>query len=361
MKYSFTILKIRGIPIQLHITFIGLLGVLFIYFFPQIYPVLLFGLLFISVIIHELAHSIVAQRNGIPVKKILLYPIGGAAQIDDIPEKPDIEVRMALAGPFTSLSIGLISLGINLLYPITFPTLSMFFWSGSLFFDLGVLNLILALFNLIPAFPMDGGRALRAILTYVRKDFVKATENAAGIGRGFALLMIFFGIIGNIWLSIIGFFIYIGASQEVRLAKISAILKPIQISDVMLDREYALTVPPETVLSKAIALMYQAQVRDLVVCTDYDLIGVITWDELLNIPTPLRSITRIGDLKIKPISIKSENTVFDAYKIMLQEKTSLLPVVNPDAPCNLMGVITNQSISYSLGIGKTEENPLLFS
>jgi Zn-dependent protease len=265
MKYSFTILKIRGIPIELHITFIGLLGFLFIFSFPIIYPVLLFGLLFISVVFHELAHSIVAQRNNIPVKKIVLYPIGGAAQIDEIPEKPGIEARIALAGPLTSLVIGIISLGINLLYPISFPTISIFIWSGTLFFDLGVLNIILAMFNLIPAFPMDGGRILRAILTFIRNNHIKATENAAGIGRGFALLMIFLGIIGNIWLAIIGFFIYFGASQEVRLARISAILKPIQISEVMLDREYALTVPPEMVISEAITLMHRAQVQDLVV------------------------------------------------------------------------------------------------
>ncbi len=361
MRYTFTILKIRGIPIELHITFIGLLGILFIFSFPIIYPVLLFGLLFISVVVHELAHSIVAQRNNIPVKKIVLYPIGGAAQIDEIPEKPGIEARIALAGPLTSLVIGIISLGINLLYPISFPTISIFIWSGTLFFDLGVLSIILAMFNLIPAFPMDGGRILRAILTFVRNDYVKATENAAGIGRGFALLMIFFGIMGNIWLAIIGFFIYIGASQEVRLARISAILKPIQISEVMLDREYALTVPPEMVISEAITLMHRAQVQDLVVCTDYDLIGVVSWDDLLKIPPPLRLITRIGDLKINPISIKAENSVFDAYKVMLKEKTRLLPVVNPKAPCNLMGVITNQSISYSLGIDRTEEKALFFN
>ncbi|MHA1978173.1 MAG: site-2 protease family protein [Candidatus Hodarchaeales archaeon] len=361
MKYSFTILKIRGIPIELHITFIGLLGLLFILSFPIVYPVLLFGLLFISVIVHELAHSFVAQRNNIPVKKIVLYPIGGAAQIEDIPEKPGIEARMALVGPLTSLFIGIVSLGVNFLYPISFSTIPIFVWSGSLFFDLGVLNILLALFNLIPAFPMDGGRALRAILTHLRKDFVKATENAAAVGRGFAFLMIFLGIMGNIWFAIIGFFIYLGATQEVRMARISAILKPIRVGDVMLDRDSALTAPPTMVLSQALELMYQAQVRDLIVCTEYELTGVLTWDDLLKIPSTLRLITRIGDLEIKPLSIKSENSVFDAYKVMLQEKARLIPVVHPDAPCNFMGVITNQSISYSLGIGKNEVNPLLFS
>ena len=361
MKFSFTILKIRGIPIELHITFIGLLALLFIFSFPIIYPVLLFGLLFISVIIHELAHSFVAQRNGIPVKKIVLYPIGGAAQIDEIPEKPSVEARMALAGPFTSLFIGVLALGINFLYPISFPTIPIFVWSGFLFFDLGVLNLILALFNLIPAFPMDGGRALRALLTYLRKDFVRATENAAVVGKAFAVLMIVFGFSGNIWLTVIGVFIYLGASQEVRMTRISAILKPIRVGDVMLARDKALTAPPTLVLSHALELMYQAQVRDLIICTEYELIGVLTWDEILKVPSALRLITRIGDLEIKPLSIKSENSVFDAYKVMIHEKIRLIPVVNADAPCNLMGVITNQSISYSLGIRKADETSLFLN
>jgi Zn-dependent protease/predicted transcriptional regulator len=352
MRYSFTILKIRGIPIEIHFTFLALLGLLFIITAPFIYPVLLFGVIFISVIIHELAHSVVAQRNGISVKKIVIYPIGGAAQIDEIPEKPGIEARIALAGPFTSLFIGMIALGFHFLYPIGFPTVSIFVWTGFLFFDVGVLNIVLAVFNLLPAFPMDGGRVLRAILTYLRKDFVKATEHAAIIGRGFALMMIFIGFLGNIWFSIIGFFIYLGASQEVRLARISAILKPLRVSDVMLDSNQVLKVHPSITLSEAINQMYHSQVQDLVICTDYELVGVITWDEILRIPAAQRLITRVGDLNIKPLAIKSESSVFDAYKVMLQKKARLVPVVHSDAPCNLMGVITNQSISYSLGIGK---------
>ncbi|MHA1944857.1 MAG: site-2 protease family protein [Candidatus Hodarchaeales archaeon] len=350
MKTSFTLIRIRGISIELHLTFIGFLALLLVVTLPYIYPVLLFGILFLSVIIHELAHSIVAQRNNIPVKKITLYPIGGAAQIEEIPENPRTEVLIALAGPFISIIIGILSLGIHLVYPIVYPTLSVFIWTGALFFDVGMVNILLAIFNLLPIFPMDGGRALRAGLSYIRKDFVKATENAAVLGRFFALIMIFLGFIGNFWLTIIGLFIYIGATQEARFTRIASILKPIQVQDVMLDRDRALTMHPDVTVSQAFNMMYQAQVQDIIVCTEYQLLGVITWDEMLKVPSPLRAVTRIGDLNVKSVSIMHDNSVLDAYKVMIKEKTHLIPVVDMDAPCNIMGVITNQSIAYSLRV-----------
>lgn len=353
MKYSFTIIRIRGIPIELHLTFIGLLGLLVILTYPVIYPTLLFGILFLSVVLHELAHSIMAQHYNIPVRKIILYPIGGVAQIEDIPEIPRVEARIALIGPFTSIIIGLLALGIHFIYPLSFSTIPLFVWTGFVFFDVGVLNLVLAGFNLIPAFPMDGGRVLRAFLTYFRKDFVLATENAATIGRFFALLMIFSGFLGNFWLTVIGVFIYLGASQEVYTARISSILKPLRVGDVMLDRENVLTVSPNMQLSQALDLMFQAQVKDLVICTENSLLGVVTWDQLLKIPPEARQITRVGDLHIKPLSIMSENSAFDAYKIMMKERTRLIPVVSTEAPCNLLGIITNHSIAYSLEIGRT--------
>jgi CBS domain-containing protein len=297
-----------------------------------------------------------AQRYNIPVKKITLYPIGGAAQIEEIPENPSIEAKIALIGPFVSIIIGVISLAIHFAYPLTFPTLPLFVWSGALFLDVGLLNLVLAAFNLLPAFPMDGGRALRAGITYLRKDFVKATENAALIGRMFALVMVFLGLVGNFWLSVIGFFIYLGASQEVQFARISSILKPIRVGEVMLAREKALTVHPDLPLSQALDLMYQAQVQDLIICTEMELLGVITWDELLKVPQAIRAVTRVGDLQIKPLSITTDKSVLDAYKVMIKEKTRLIPVIHAEAPCNVMGVITNQSIAYSLGLNRNIDN-----
>ncbi|MFX0084390.1 MAG: site-2 protease family protein [Candidatus Hodarchaeota archaeon] len=350
MKYSFTIIRIRGIPIELHITFIGLLGLLFILTYPYIYPVILFGIMFISVTVHELAHSFMAQRYNIPVKKIVLYPIGGAAQIEEIPESPVIEARVALIGPLTSIFIGLLVLSLHFVFPFRFPTIPLFVWTGFVFFDVGVLNIILAIFNLIPAFPMDGGRALRAFLTYLRKDLVVATENAAAVGRFFAFLMVLIGFFVNFWFAVIGVFIYIGGTQELYSTRISSILKPIRVRDVMLGRDSVLTVSPNMQLSQALDLMYQAQVQDIIVCTENRFLGVVTWNELLKVPPEERLITRLGDLHINPLSILPENSVLDAYKVMIKEQTRLIPVIDNEVPCNIMGVITNQLIAYNLEI-----------
>jgi Zn-dependent protease len=167
MKYSFKIGSIWGIPIELHITFILLMGAVFFLFYPQLYFFVLILFLFVFVVFHELAHSVVARHYGIKVRKIVLYPIGGVSEIEEIPEKPSIEWRMAIAGPLTSFLIGITLFGLDQFITIETPA-ALFAPSlataGSLMLDLAVLNLILGAFNLIPAFPMDGGRVFRALL-----------------------------------------------------------------------------------------------------------------------------------------------------------------------------------------------------
>ena len=229
MKYSYKILSINGIDLNLHITFIGLFVLLFLVTFPQIYSVILFGLLFLSVTLHELAHSLLAKRNNLPVNKIVLYPIGGAAQIEDIPDNPSIELQVAGIGPLTSLIIGVVSLLIHFIYPLQITTTPLFIGTGYLLYDIGSLNIILAIFNLIPAFPMDGGRMLRASLTMWKKDLLEATKTAVSIGRFLALAMIAIGFVMNLWLIIIGFFIYWGAAQELEGTKLTTLLKPIRV------------------------------------------------------------------------------------------------------------------------------------
>jgi CBS domain-containing protein len=120
----------------------------------------------------------------------------------------------------------------------------------------------------------------------------------------------------------------------------------------MLGRENVLTVPPNIPLSQALELMYQAQVQDLIICTDSRYLGVVTWDELLKVPPAERLITRMADLPVKPLSVMAENSALDAYKVMIKERTRLVPVLNSEAPCSLMGVITNQSIAYNLETAK---------
>ncbi|MFX0124980.1 MAG: CBS domain-containing protein [Candidatus Hodarchaeota archaeon] len=356
MKYSYKIISIKGIELNLHITFIGLFVLLFLLTFPQVYSVLLFGLLFLSVTVHELAHSLLAKRNNLTVNKIVLYPIGGAAQIEDIPDSPLVELKVAAIGPLSSLVIGVISLLIHFLYPLQMSTTPLLIGTGFLFYDIGSLNIILAFFNLIPAFPMDGGRVLRASLALWKKDLVEATTTAASIGRFFAVIMIVIGFIGNLWLIIIGFFIYWGAAQELQATKLTTLLKPLRVGDVMLTMDNVLTIAPTIPLNQALEMMFQARINELVVCQEGELVGVITWNDIVKIAPESRSNAIVADLMVKPLSILPDRSVFDAYKLMTKEKTRLIPVVDDNAPCTIMGVITSQSIAYGLAIAQNFKN-----
>ena len=198
MKLSFKIGSAWGIPIELHLTFILLiLAVLGLaVYFKDIYSFILVVFLFVFVFFHELAHSVVARRHGIKVRKIVLYPIGGVSEIEEIPENPSIEWRMAISGPLTSIVLGAVLVGINYALPTKIPSFtpsSVIFSTGNILLDLGYLNLLLGAFNLIPAFPMDGGRVFRALLAE-RMKFSKATKYAAYIGRIFGILMVAVGI-----------------------------------------------------------------------------------------------------------------------------------------------------------------------
>ncbi|MFX0184256.1 MAG: CBS domain-containing protein, partial [Candidatus Hodarchaeota archaeon] len=216
----------------------------------------------------------------------------------------------------------------------------------------GLLNFLLAIFNLIPAFPMDGGRVLRAFFTIWKKDLIEATQIAVSIGRFFAILMLFIGFIGNFWLMIIGVFIYWGANQELQATKLAVMLKPISVGDVMLSIDNVMTVNPSTPLYEALDLMFRARINELIVCDEGDLLGIVTWDDIIKTAPESRSNSSVADLRIKPLSILPDRSVFDAYKLMVKEKTNLIPVTDSNAPCNIIGVITNQSIAYGVALAR---------
>jgi Zn-dependent protease len=164
MKYSFKIGSIWGIPIELHITFILLMILELFLSWPSLYFFVLTLFLFVFVTFHELSHCLVARHYGIKVRKIVLYPIGGVSEIEEIPENPRVEWRMAIAGPLTSFVIGLVLFGLGQVLTVTTPALSLLVTTDNMILELAQLNILLGAFNLIPAFPMDGGRVLRALL-----------------------------------------------------------------------------------------------------------------------------------------------------------------------------------------------------
>jgi Zn-dependent protease len=347
MKYSLKIGSAWGIPIELHITFILLMAVVFLLSFPSLYLFLLVLFLFAFVTVHELAHSVVARHYNIRVRKIVLYPIGGVSEIEEIPEKPSIEWRMAVAGPLTSFLIGAILLALNQLFLIQTPATTLapsLETAGSLTLDLAVLNLILGAFNLIPAFPMDGGRVFRALLAE-RMKFTDATKWAAFIGRIFGIVMVMVGVFYNFWLIIIGVFIYIGASEEAESTIVSTALARVRVKDVM--QLEASTVKPNTTLMEAMEIMFKARYHDALVEKEGALSGVVCWDDIRKVKPEQRQEMRVENLPVKHISIFQDESVLEAYKVMTREKAHLLPVVDREAPTKVVGVLTSESITYA--------------
>jgi Zn-dependent protease/CBS domain-containing protein len=348
MKYSFKIGSAWGIPIELHITFILLIAAVFVLSIPtqQFYTFFLVLFLFVFVVFHELAHSVVARRYGIKVRKIILYPIGGVSEIEEIPDTPSKEWRMAIAGPLTSLILGAALLGISLLIsPQTPLTLaSLFSLTGNFLFDFAILNILLGVFNLIPAFPMDGGRVFRALLAE-RMKFSDATRYAVNIGKIFGIAMVVVGFIfpSYFLLILVGIFVYIGASEEAEQTIISSTLSSIRVKDVM--QSEVGSVNPQQSIAEAIEIMFKNRYHDVLVEKDGVLQGIVSWNELMKVSVEQRGVLRVEQMPLKNISVFQDESILEANKIITREKIDLIPVIDKNVPRKVVGVLTSEAIA----------------
>ena len=226
MRWSWKIGRIAGIDLRVHATFLILLAWSALASYRATGTAtgaargVLFTLaLFASVVLHELGHALTARRYGVPTKDITLLPIGGVARLEYIPKEPREELRIALAGPAVTLAIVLVLYAaLRLLgLPLT-PAQDALTSRGSFISQLMWVNVSLLVFNLLPAFPIDGGRVLRAALA-LRMDYVRATEVAVRVGRGFALLFGIVGLFYNPFLVLIALFVWTGAGGEAAEAR----------------------------------------------------------------------------------------------------------------------------------------------
>lgn len=208
--------RVGGIPISVHVTFVLLIALVAV---ESAQPgglgiangIIWVLLIFACVVVHELAHSLLAKRRGAEVKSIMLLPFGGVSRIDRMPENWSDEFQIAAAGPASSLLLWAGFSGLAVLFGL--PLLPVKLTSGALVPRLAWTNLLLGLFNLVPAFPLDGGRVLRAALER-RRDPESATHIAAHLGRVLAAAMVVVGLLWNLWIAFIGVFVYLGATQE---------------------------------------------------------------------------------------------------------------------------------------------------
>ena len=301
--------------------------------------VVAFGL-FGGVLIHELAHSLVARRKGIKINSITLMIFGGIASMEEGVPDPKAELPMALVGPIASLIIGLVCVGIAYAVPAVIQNPPVAGVVIFVFGYLGVLNIILFAFNLLPAFPMDGGRVLRAWLAE-RMPLHRATKIAADIGKGFAIV---FGLIGLFFFSpfliLIALFIYIGASMESAAVKYSYLLHDVTVGDMMSSP--VTTVPPGLPVSQVITMMYSSKHLGFPVVERDMLIGMVTLADVNRTTSIDREALLVRDIMTRdPITLPPTAPVIDALKIMSARDFGRIPVVLDG---KILGIVTRTDI-----------------
>lgn len=285
MKWSWKIARIAGIDIYVHATFfILILWFSLIYWKAGGTLLAVFSgvgfilLLFTSVVLHEFGHALTARRYGIKTRNITLLPIGGVALLEKMPDDPREEIIVALAGPVVNLVIALllfIASGVNGAF---FSAEPLAIADGGFLQRLMLLNIFLALFNLIPAFPMDGGRILRAILA-IRMDHARATQAAASIGQFIALMFGFLGVLYNPFLIFIALFVWVGAAAEAQNAIQKSNLSGVKVGDAMQTNYEVLH--PDDPLSRAVEMTLSGSQKDFPVVSAREVIGVLGQSELL--------------------------------------------------------------------------------
>ncbi len=279
MKWSWKVGRFAGIDVYIHSTFFLLLGFIGVanWLAERNLAGTLEGLGFIlalfgCVLLHEFGHALTARRYGIKTRDITLLPIGGVARLERMPEEPKQELTVALAGPAVNVVLaGVLYLWLasrGALEPITSLSVS----QGSFLERVMMVNVTLAAFNLIPAFPMDGGRVARALLA-MRLEYTRATQIAAALGQGLALILGFIGLFSNPFLLFIALFVWIGAAQEASMAQMKSAMGGIPVSRAMVTDFEA--IPDAAPLGTAVDVLLRGAQEDFPVTRDGRLVGIL--------------------------------------------------------------------------------------
>jgi len=285
MKWSWRLGRIAGIDVFMHVTFLLLLvwvGASY-YLRRHSWADALDGIVFIIavfgiVVLHELGHALAARRFGIQTRDITLLPIGGVARLERMPEEPKQELIVALAGPAVNVVLAAALFLFVGFTAVAGASGGFELVGGNFLVNMLWVNVFLAGFNLIPAFPMDGGRVLRALLA-LRTDYVHATQTAAHIGQGIAILFGFVGLFFNPFLVFIALFVWMGASSEAGMVQIKSALAGIPVSRAMITR-FA-TLGPANTLEDAVNHILAGFQQDFPVLEDGRLVGVLTRHDLM--------------------------------------------------------------------------------
>lgn len=352
MGWSWRLGRIAGIDIYVHATFaLLLIWIGFISYMPhQSWNEALEGVVFILclfavVVLHELGHALTAKQFGIKTRDITLLPIGGVARLERIPEEPKQELLVALAGPAVNVVLA------GLLFVIL---LALGLWVGNaeqlakelstfrggLLLQLFVANVFLAIFNLLPAFPMDGGRVLRALLA-MRLDYVRATVIAAKVGQIMAVVFGLIGLFGNPFLLVIALFVWVGASAEAGAVQFKAGLAGVPVARAMI-REFASLAPDDTLAVAARRVLDGFQ-HDFPVVAEGKIVGILPRNELLAALAETGPNEPVADVMRTDFKTADPYELVEAVVDRLKDGSCpVVPVVRDGA---LVGLLTPDNIA----------------
>jgi stage IV sporulation protein FB len=351
MSWSLNIGTIAGTAVRVHITFLLFLGWIFAANYSAggaeaAWSALLFMvLLFACVLAHEFGHIFTARGFGVPTPDVTLLPIGGVARLERIPEAPHEEFLIAIAGPLVNVAIAfalVLLAGARLNYGDLAAMDSM---QVALSDRLAAVNIFLALFNMIPAFPMDGGRVLRALLAS-RFGFVRATEIAAVIGQGVAFALGFIGLLYSPILVFIAIFVYLAAASEAHAVALRAMSRGVPVTAAMLT-QYA-TLTPQAHVDEAVQTLLRTNQSEFPVVDGAGKpVGLLGRDGLIRALKELGPDARVADVMSATLpSVAYRCTLDEAFRVLQQKSAPAVGVT--DAAGRLVGIVTSESVGEML-------------
>ncbi|HZQ70773.1 MAG TPA: site-2 protease family protein [Terriglobales bacterium] len=347
MKWSWKIGTFAGIAVYMHATFVLLLGWIALTHWmqyqsliPTLTGVAFILALFLCVVLHEYGHALAARSFGIETKDITLLPIGGLARLERIPDKPNQELWVALAGPAVNVVIAA-ALGVYLFLSGHFqPVQQMGLTHGAFLERVMFANLFLVGFNMIPAFPMDGGRVLRALLAK-RMEYARATRIAASIGQGVAFLFGFLGLFTNPFLVFIAFFIWIGAAQEAAMVETKSVMGSVTAKDAMIP-EFR-TLSPRDELSQAVKFVLNGWQQDFPVVDQQRVVGMLLRADMIAALASGASHASVGKTMREDFPVASPSEPLQSVFTRLYEsEAATVPIVENG---RLVGLITLENMT----------------
>lgn len=352
MRWSWKVGDVRGIGIRVHATFFILIAFLVLSHWSSgsglaktLEGVGFILALFLCVVLHELGHALAAERYGIRTRDITLLPIGGLARLERIPEKPLQEFWVALAGPAVNLLLAVALLvGLRIFGPWA-PLDEVSIASGPFLQRLMLANALLAVFNLLPAFPMDGGRVLRALLA-TKLEYTRATIVAANVGQMMALAFGLVGVLFNPFLVLIALFVWIGAAQEASVVQTKSALAGIPITRAMITDFHSLG--SHEPLARAIQYTLAGTQQDFPVVDEGRVVGVLTRKDLLAALTSRGEASPVGQAMQTDFETVDASEMFETAFARLQNLSCrTLPVLQRG---NLVGLVTMENVGEFIAI-----------